>query len=101
MAAPITEKHLVGEAERLAVRTRAAKHRLVIVVAHRVPVGERFENRCVAVLHVEERHRLPGVMWRAGRRRAVRRRDRRLQIMQTACRVILDTCSLSIAQSTC
>ena len=40
IAVAVAEEHLIGEAQRLAVRAGAAQHRLVIVVAHRVLVGE-------------------------------------------------------------
>ena len=89
IAVAVAEEHLVGEAERLAVRARAAQYRLVIVVAHRVFIGEGLEERRVALLHVEERHGLAGVVRRARGRRAVGRGDRGLQIVQTAGRVFL------------
>jgi hypothetical protein len=61
----------------------------VIVVADRVVVSEELEEGRIAVLHVEECHRLASVMGRLAGRRAVGRRDRRLQIMETAGRVVL------------
>jgi len=75
VAVAVAEEHLVGEAERHAVRPGAAHHRLMVVVAHGVLVGEPLEHRHVALLHVEERHRLARVGRRAGGRRAVGGRD--------------------------
>jgi hypothetical protein len=89
MAQPVAEEQLICKAERLAVRTRAAEHWLVIIVAHRVRVGERFEEWRIAFLHVEKGHGLAGIMRRAARRRAVGRRNRRLEILQAARRVPL------------
>ena len=67
MPGAVAVEDLVGEAERQAVGSGAAHDRLVVVVAHRVLVGEVLEERRVAVLHVEERHRLAGVVRRACR----------------------------------
>src|SRR6266478_3105890 len=80
----IAEEYLIGKAQGLAIWARAAEHRLVIIVAHRVCVGERFEEWRVAVLHVEKGHGLPGIMRRAAGRRAVGRGNRRLEIVQAA-----------------
>ena len=55
----------------------------MIIVADGVFVGEEFEEWRIAILHVEERHCLPGVMRRIGEWCAVGRRYRRLEIMQT------------------
>jgi len=79
----------IGKDERLAVRTGAAQHGLVIIVAHGVFVSERFEEWRVVVLHVEELHGLPGVTRRAAGGRTVGGVDRRLEIMETTCRVVL------------
>ncbi len=84
MPVAVAVEDLIGEPEWLAVGSRAAEDRLVVVVAHRVVVGERLEQRRVAVLHVEVRHRLPGVVRCAAGRRAVGRRDGGLQIVQAA-----------------
>ena len=61
----------------------AALHRLVHVVAHRVGVGEHLEERHVAVVHVEERHRAADAVV-GGRERD---RDEREQVAQAAARV--------------
>ena len=89
IAVAVAEEHLIGKAERLAIGARAAEHRLVVIVADGVMVGEEFEKRRITILHVEKRHGLPGIMRRAARRRAVSRRNCRLQIVQAARRVAL------------
>ena len=84
----VGEEDLIGEAERDAVRPGAAHHGLVVVVAHGVLVGERLEQRHVALLHVEDRHGLAGVVRTCGgERRRIGRGDRRLEVVQAAGRV--------------
>ena len=63
----------------------------MVVVAHGELVGERLEQRHVALLHVEDRHGLAGVagdLRRHGERRGCEGGgDRRLQVVQAAGRV--------------
>ncbi len=83
IAVAVAEEDLIGKAKGLAVRACAAKHGLVIIVAHGVFVSEGFEEWRVAVLHVEELHGLPGVVRSSARRRGVGGVNRRLEIMET------------------
>ena len=93
IAMTVAEEYLIGKTERLAVWARATQHRLVIVVAHRVFISEGFEDRRVAVLHVEEFHGLPGITRRTGGRRAVGRRNCRLRSCRQPVGLSFDTCS--------
>jgi hypothetical protein len=79
---------LVREAEWYAVWPGATHDRLVIIVAHGVLVGEGLEVRHVPPLHIEEFHRLAGVVGRAAGRGRVSRGDGGLQVVQAACRIV-------------
>src|ERR1700740_876116 len=88
IAVSVAKENLIGKAERLAIRPRAAHDGLVIIVAHGVGVSEGLEKWRVAILHVEELHGLPRVMRRATRRRVVSGGNRRLEVVETARRVV-------------
>ena len=60
----------------------ATHDRLMIIVADRVLVRQRLEQRHVALLHVEESHCLQGIMRRAAERCRKGGRYGGLQIMQ-------------------
>ena len=87
VALAVTEKYLIGKAKRHAVGPRSTHDRLMIIVAHGVIVGEKFQERHIAFLHVEEGHGLAGIVRRAAGRGRVGRGDRRLQVVQAAGRV--------------
>ena len=77
----------------------------MVVVAHGELVGERLEQRHVALLHVEDRHGLAGV---AGDLRRLVSGEVAKVVVIADCRscrqpvgLPCETCSLSMAQSIC
>ena len=88
VALAVAEEHLIGKAQRNAVRSGAAHDRLMIVVAHGVLVGEEFQIGHVVLLHVEERHDLAGIVRRAAGGGRIGRGDERLQVVQAAGRIV-------------
>src|SRR5581483_384249 len=67
LAAGILERRGEAGAQRDVVGARAALYRLVVVVADRVPLGERLQVRGVALRHVVEAHRHGALEDRGGR----------------------------------
>ena len=73
---------VVGRPDHLVLDGGTAHDRLVIVVIEGVPVREALEHRCVALLNIQERHRVAA--------RAVVARDahERIQVIEAAGRVV-------------
>ena len=72
----------VGRPDHLVLDGGTAHDRLVIVVIEGVPVREALEHRCVALLNIQERHRV------APRTVVTRDAHERIQVIEAAGRVV-------------
>jgi len=71
-ALAVAKPHRVASAEHDMVGTGAAVHGLMVIVTHRIGVGECFQVRCITLLDIVEAHRgrtLAGRLVGEGRRR--------------------------------